>query len=111
MSRKTFDKHLAELAAFTKAHGHARVPVRSGPLELWLNNQRYCARIGKLRPERANALRLLGVAIPESAGRTPGRTVSRLEDLLNVGERFGTLYADPPWQYRNGGTRAAAKRH
>ena len=36
MSHKTFDKHLAELAVFTKTHEHARVPVRSGPLGgLW----------------------------------------------------------------------------
>ena len=111
MSRKTFDKHLAELAAFTKIHGHACVPVRSCPLGLWLNNQRYCARNGKLKPERVHALRLLGVDLPDLTAKTPGRTASRLEDLLDAGERFGTLYADPPWQYRNSGTRAAAKRH
>ncbi|HDO51538.1 MAG TPA: hypothetical protein ENH05_02250, partial [Rhizobiales bacterium] len=72
MSRKTFDKHLAELAAFTKIHGHARVPVRSCPLGLWLNNQRYYARNGKLKPERVHALRLLGVDLPDLTAKTPG---------------------------------------
>lgn len=38
-----------------------------------------------------------------------------LEELASIcartGKKFGTIYADPPWQYGNGGTRAAAKNH
>ena len=39
------------------------------------------------------------------------RVVSDLGELLDAGERFRTIYADPPWQYANGGTRGAARRH
>ncbi len=34
-----------------------------------------------------------------------------LEGLVGQGRRFGTIYADPPWQYGNQGTRAATKGH
>ena len=39
------------------------------------------------------------------------RIVSRLEDLVEAGERFPCLYCDPPWQYRNSGARGAAAKH
>jgi N6-adenosine-specific RNA methylase IME4 len=38
-------------------------------------------------------------------------TVDDLHKLVSRGERFGTIYADPPWQYGNQGTRAATDRH
>lgn len=40
-----------------------------------------------------------------------GDVVCSLQDLLERGERFGCIYADPPWQYNNQGTRAATNNH
>jgi N6-adenosine-specific RNA methylase IME4 len=40
-----------------------------------------------------------------------GCTVDDLQALIDRGERFGTIYADPPWKYGNGATRGAAARH
>jgi hypothetical protein len=37
------------------------------------------------------------------------RVVGSIDEL--VGERFGCIYADPPWKYGNQGTRAATKNH
>ena len=34
-----------------------------------------------------------------------------LSDLLKSGEKFGTIYADPPWRYQNQGTRASTGNH
>jgi N6-adenosine-specific RNA methylase IME4 len=41
----------------------------------------------------------------------PGRYVTDLEMLIQAGERFGTIYADPPWPYANQGTRGRTSRH
>lgn len=38
-------------------------------------------------------------------------TVADLNRLVALGQRFGTIYADPPWRYDNQGTRAATKKH
>lgn len=38
-------------------------------------------------------------------------TVEDLDTLARSGAKFGTLYADPPWQYENQGTRAATDNH
>ena len=40
-----------------------------------------------------------------------GRSVRRLEALIEGNERFGTIYADPPWQYENSASRGAAENH
>jgi N6-adenosine-specific RNA methylase IME4 len=37
--------------------------------------------------------------------------VSDLERLVEDGQKFGAIYADPPWQYSNQGTRAATNNH
>jgi len=42
---------------------------------------------------------------------TVGTTVSNLESLLSAGQRFGAIYADPPWAYDNESSRAAAVDH
>jgi N6-adenosine-specific RNA methylase IME4 len=42
--------------------------------------------------------------------QTPGRYITDLEELLQAGERFGTLYADPPWPYDKAPSRGAASR-
>jgi len=34
-----------------------------------------------------------------------------LEGLIQTGQRFGCIYADPPWAYSNQGTRAATHNH
>lgn len=38
-------------------------------------------------------------------------TTDDLSALVAAGFRYGTVYADPPWQYGNQGTRAATGRH
>lgn len=40
-----------------------------------------------------------------------GCTVKTLEELAVSGQTFGTIYADPPWQYANQGTRASTDNH
>lgn len=39
------------------------------------------------------------------------RSVTDLTELVAGGEKFGTIYADPPWQYGKKVGRAAAARH
>ncbi len=41
----------------------------------------------------------------------PGCTVDDLERLVDTGKTFGTIYADPPWQYGNQATRASTDNH
>jgi N6-adenosine-specific RNA methylase IME4 len=38
-------------------------------------------------------------------------TISDLYSLIEQGRTFGTIYADPPWNYDNQGTRAATSNH
>lgn len=47
------------------------------------------------------------VVVPAAGGRVS----SSLEELVQSEERFGCVYADPPWAYRNQGTRAATSNH
>src|SRR5438093_8038403 len=37
--------------------------------------------------------------------------IEQLESLVDRGRKFGTVYADPPWQYENAASRGAAKNH
>ena len=37
--------------------------------------------------------------------------VDDLQALVDAGQRFPTIYADPPWPYRNQATRAATGNH
>jgi len=37
--------------------------------------------------------------------------VGSLDDLIEQGKKFKTIYADPPWSYSNQGTRAATSNH
>lgn len=39
------------------------------------------------------------------------RVVEHLQPLINIGRKYGTIYADPPWQYSNSGTQGAALKH
>lgn len=38
-------------------------------------------------------------------------TVQTLDELVASGEKFSTIYADPPWQYGNQATRASTDNH
>lgn len=40
-----------------------------------------------------------------------GRSVRFLDDLIATKDQFGTIYADPPWQYENAASRGAAENH
>lgn len=40
-----------------------------------------------------------------------GCTIADLHTLIERGDTFGTIYADPPWQYGNQATRASTSRH
>lgn len=42
---------------------------------------------------------------------TRRRSVDSLQDLVDAGEKFGTIYADPPWQYEKQIGRGAANKH
>ena len=53
-----------------------------------------------LRNGRARAAERLQTGVAES-----------LESLIEAGDQFGTVYADPPWSYGNQGTRAATDNH
>jgi N6-adenosine-specific RNA methylase IME4 len=49
---------------------------------------------------------------PEQAERYgQGCTVDDLHHLVAAGKRYGTIYADPPWQYDNQGAAASAENH
>jgi len=39
------------------------------------------------------------------------RFVRSLQDLVAAGQRFGTVYADPPWPFRDRASRGAANQH
>ena len=47
----------------------------------------------------------------KSRSRNKGCTVADLDELVDGGERFGCVYADPPWPYANEAARGAARNH
>ena len=47
----------------------------------------------------------------ELAQKRKPDTVRDLNELLSQRRRFGTIYADPPWTYRNRSSRGAATNH
>lgn len=52
-----------------------------------------------------------GQSARAAPGNSDGRVVKRLDDLLTLGCRYRTIYADPPWDYQNRASRGAARRH
>jgi len=40
-----------------------------------------------------------------------GGTVRELQQLVDEGQKFPTIYADPPWSYENKASRGAADNH
>ncbi len=79
-----------------------------------LSDEVFEAELAKPEPSTA---RLVKVANQRSIGATarnsagPTCTVEDLKSLAESGRRFGTIYADPPWQYGNQSTRAATNNH
>lgn len=49
--------------------------------------------------------------IAEKARKSVTKTSDDLDALLASGQKFSTIYADPPWAYGNQGTRAATSNH
>lgn len=49
--------------------------------------------------------------VTANRARIDGCTVSNLEALVSSSQKFGTIYADPPWLYDNQGTRASTGNH
>lgn len=49
--------------------------------------------------------------LPANITPVAGRKVFDFDALVRNGEKFGTVYADPPWLYDNQGTRAATGNH
>jgi N6-adenosine-specific RNA methylase IME4 len=50
-------------------------------------------------------------SIKADSAAAAGCTTEDLNSLILAGRTFGTIYADPPWQYGNQGTRAATDNH
>ena len=46
----------------------------------------------------------------QPTGRRPG-IVRNLTEVIALGHRYSTVYADPPWQYSNSSSRGAAVNH
>ena len=61
---------------------------------------------GKRYRRRSHPTAPASPAPPEEAA-----SADNLERLADAGERFGTIYADPPWRYENVVTRGAAEDH
>jgi N6-adenosine-specific RNA methylase IME4 len=62
----------------------------------------------------AGLLKLANVHAPKNGARAPERTdgtCTNLQELIDAGQKFGTIYADPPWRYNNQGTRASTDNH
>jgi N6-adenosine-specific RNA methylase IME4 len=62
----------------------------------------------------SGVLKLANVHAPKNGARKPERTegvYTDLRELIDAGQKFGTVYADPPWRYNNQGTRAATDNH
>lgn len=62
----------------------------------------------------AGALRLAKTLLQpgkQESPRVDGCAASDLHSLIDSGKRFGCVYADPPWQYDNQGTRGSTDNH
>lgn len=62
----------------------------------------------------SGVLKLANSHAPKNGARAPERTegiCTDLQELVASGQKFGTIYADPPWRYNNQGTRAATDNH
>lgn len=62
-------------------------------------------------PTTAGILRLHKQERKREVVESASCTISDLGKLVQSGELFGTIYADPPWQYSNQTTRASTDNH
>jgi N6-adenosine-specific RNA methylase IME4 len=61
-----------------------------------------------LRLERQQRATIIDIPLPNDSGP---KAVADLNQLIQSGERFSTIYADPPWPYSNQATRAVTNNH
>lgn len=59
----------------------------------------------------AKAIEARKPAEPTPAVKAKSAVVGSLSELIEADKRFPTIYADPPWQYGNQGTRASTGDH
>jgi N6-adenosine-specific RNA methylase IME4 len=52
-----------------------------------------------------------GVRLSSSNGHPDTCRTNSLDDLVDSGYKFRTIYADPPWHYTNAASRGAAQNH
>jgi N6-adenosine-specific RNA methylase IME4 len=64
---------------------------------------------GMLRTANSLEKQIKTQAIQDAPQAT--QAIKTLQQLIDQGKRFGTIYADPPWKYGNQGTRAATDNH
>jgi N6-adenosine-specific RNA methylase IME4 len=57
------------------------------------------------------AKRLRAQPAPEPATAPTSQLATHLDQLLSTGQKFSTIYADPPWSYNNQATRGATDDH
>ena len=87
LPQERFDRHIADVK--TRGDELTSVGVRKLAVELH-------------RETRVSSL---------SSANTCESTASTLADLIARRARFGTIYADPPWEYRNQRSNGAAANH
>jgi len=76
--------------------------------ESWLSScQQDDISRNQLRQEVQRAKMLSALPAPTDHANV----VTDIYDLVRRGEKFGTIYADPPWQYGNQATRASTDNH
>lgn len=91
--------HHAEVARFDAANADAILSEAES--EGW-----------SVRETRAAVNRVKNEArLPAQLEAVAGRKVFDFDALVRSGEKFGTVYADPPWLYDNQSTRAATGNH
>ncbi len=62
----------------------------------------------------AALLKLANTIKPKNGAKPVARTegvCGDLNELIELGQKFGAIYADPPWRYQNQGTRASTDNH
>jgi len=69
-------------------------------------------RTGMSRAQVLAAIKATSASTPNAeTGARETCTTDDLSKLVSRGDRFGTIYADPPWVYDNQGTRASTGNH
>lgn len=89
---------------------NGQIPIITARLEAGESQNQIAADYGV---NRSTICRIAARATKQVKAAEPLETcdVPDLWELVNDGITFGTIYADPPWQYGNQGTRAATDNH